>query len=418
MDYFDELILDDVVPATEESITDDQFMQLMTEKLLESESVSVTKPTRAKVAKPPVVKVKVVRPADGNILHGHNLQRFMSEVPAVENNMFTAPVSTTNTIEGFISGVDFHEEQLIQVVEPCERVICYKCNYGEKWWPLYVPPVPPPKSTRGRKPVVKPKKPRKHQGNGKEFSSQITFVVRALESGHIYKIKLFRNGTFQLPGTKTELIGEVLECVSVVEQKINQFLAPLRPETPLLSQLTTIHVVMRNYKMAAKLPPRAVVNFAKMQKYLETVRGDKLGALRDVPVLTGCATPDEPVAAIPVTPHIIKVIYNPLKTKLAIIIATPNAYKPDKKMRVNVFLRGKINILGALDMGYTQMVCQWLCHIFENGGFIVIPPRPVGAYVEAPPPVVPTLSLEDALPSIMSLFEDAMLQVCIGGCGM
>lgn len=418
MDYFDELILDDVGPAHDEQITDDQFMQLMTEKLLESESVGAPKPARTpKVAKPPVVKVKVVRPADGNILHGHNLQRFMNEVPAVENSMFTAPVSTTNTIEGFIAGVDFHEEQLIKIVEPCERVICYKCNYGEKWWPLYVPPVPPPKSTRGRKPVVKPKKPRKHQGNGKEFSSQITFVVRALSSGHIYKIKLFRNGTFQLPGTKTELIGEVLECVGVVEQKINQFLSQTKPDMP-CAQLTTIHVVMRNYKMAAKLPARAVVNFAKMQKYLETVRGDKLGALRDVPVLTGCAAPDEPVAAIPVTPQIIKVIYNPLKTKLAIIIATPNAYKPDKKMRVNVFLRGKINILGALDMGYTQIVCQWLCHIFETGGFIVIPPRPVGAYVEAPPPIVPTLSFDEAVPRIMSLFEDVMLHVCVGGCSL
>jgi hypothetical protein len=173
---------------------------------------------------------------------------------------------------------------------------------------------------------------------------------------------------------------------------------------------------MRNYKMAAKLPARAVVNFAKMQKYLETIRSsEKPSALIDMPMLTGCASGDEPVAAIPVTPHIIKVIYNPLKTKLAIIIATPNAYKPDKKMRVNVFLRGKINILGALDMGYTQIVCQWLCHIFETGGFIVIPPRPVGAYVEAAPPVVPVLSFDSAVPSIMSLFEDVMLQASVGG---
>lgn len=70
-------------------------------------------------------------------------------------------------------------------------------NYGESFDPNYVKSEKKVKtSNRGRKP--KPKEPKKRiQGSGKYFNSQITFEVKTTK---IYKVKVFRNGVFQIPG--------------------------------------------------------------------------------------------------------------------------------------------------------------------------------------------------------------------------
>ena len=65
-------------------------------------------------------------------------------------------------------------------------------------------------------------------------------------------------------------------------------------------------------------------------------------------------------------PKIFSIKYSRQETKLSINYLTPIAKKPKKNTKVNIFRRGKINILGAFEAAATSRICEQLHMLFET----------------------------------------------------
>jgi hypothetical protein len=76
-------------------------------------------------------------------------------------------------------------------------------------------------STRGRKPTDKKASRRKKQGTGLYFSSQITFDIYNFTNKKISKIKVFRNGNFQVPGVKNPELHDLIEPIETLKKYLN-----------------------------------------------------------------------------------------------------------------------------------------------------------------------------------------------------
>src|SRR5690606_7236376 len=82
---------------------------------------------------------------------------------------------------------------------------------------------------------------RKTKGTGEYFSSQITFFTRNQENKMEYKIKLFRNGIFQVPGIKSQTMFDLIQPIKDLRDYLQQvFKDPI--------EIVDFHAVMRNYK--------------------------------------------------------------------------------------------------------------------------------------------------------------------------
>lgn len=75
-------------------------------------------------------------------------------------------------------------------------------------------------SSRGRKPKKKNSK-RKIQGTGKYFSSQISFEMYNSFNKKITKIKIFRNGCYQIPGVKKSDMSDLIDCIQSLKDYFN-----------------------------------------------------------------------------------------------------------------------------------------------------------------------------------------------------
>lgn len=261
--------------------------------------------------------------------------KFKEECIFQETAIFTTPVSTTNTMGGYISGVSFHEKDLIELINPTTDIVICKCNYGFKQHISYNEPVKIKDTNRGRKKKIKIKKPRKKQGDGSDFNSQITFVIRSETiKNKVYKFKVFRTGELQLPGVYQSAIDDVLICANKIVTLLSEFYP-----TAKLERLTP---VMKNYKFVIKIPPTAILD---LQKY-----SDKL---LDSDYSEHC-------------PDIFMSKYTRMDTKLSLKFSTPITKNAQKKTRVNIFMKGKVNILGAYDATDTSRICEFLHYILVN----------------------------------------------------
>lgn len=120
-----------------------------------------------------------------------------------KKTIFTPIKPSTLTAKGEFTNISFNEEDIIDMLTlPKDSyIISIGCNFGElKNDKQLIKKEKKRLSNRGRKPKVKPKSKRKLQGSGAYFSSQITFEILNENKTKIYKIKLFRNGGFQVPG--------------------------------------------------------------------------------------------------------------------------------------------------------------------------------------------------------------------------
>jgi len=273
-----------------------------------------------------------------------------------ELTLFSDPISTTNTMGGYISNVFFHEEHLINLLEPDRDIVQFKCNYGKSTYPSYTEPVKQKTTNRGRKKKEKKKKPRKKQGNGEHFNSQITFVVRSpeqasnplndtiVESSKVYKFKVFRTGKLQLPGIHQSLIDDVIECAEKITDKLNQYLHPGMVTTK--ARFEHMNPIMKNYKFTIKIPEGCILNLMRLRKILFDERVMQKSEFNHPPIFS--------------------LKYTRQETKLSVQFTTPIFRKPKKKTRINIFMRGKVNILGAFYADATREICEYLHSIIEN----------------------------------------------------
>jgi len=272
---------------------------------------------------------RVIISTEFNIANPEELAMYAREQIYDNLSYFTTAMSTTDTIEGLINNVYFTEEELIKrlAVSLDDRIPKFSCNYGR---PSILPHEPPRKTTK------RPKKPRKKQGDGKDFNSQITFHVRA-RSGIIYKFKVFRTGKIQLPGIRHDLAGEAVVACGEIVRVLNFH---LHAEAP-VSCLVYMRPVMKNYKFVIKLANGRMINLARLRELLIASRE---------------------ASQCPI--YLIK--HARQDTRLSIKFSTPTEINAVKKTRVNIFMSGKINILGALDVQDTKKICIFLHRVIER----------------------------------------------------
>jgi len=293
-----------------------------------------------------------------NMLNADARERFHNERVYYETYLFTDPINTTNTTSGYLTNVNFHEEDLITKVWPDERIVVYRCNYGKEVYCGYTEPVPVKKTNRGRKKKEKKKKPRKKQGNGTDFNSQMTFIVRSTlvdapggivpADATVYKIKVFRNGKIQLPGLPRSAADDAIACAKIVTDELNQLLHDGEP----LTTIEYLNPVMKNYRIRVKLETLGLNGTAIVS----------LIALKNI--LTAERAKPNPDA--PPHPAIFDIKYDEGETKLSVKFSTPIPGNAAKKTRVNLMTRGKINILGAFDADDTFRICDYIHWIFEE----------------------------------------------------
>lgn len=289
-----------------------------------------------------------------NMLNPYIREQFKNELIFNETDLFTEPINTTNTMEGFLSNVVFHEEEMIENVAPDDLVVIYKCNYGKYVYPGYTEPVHVKKTNRGRKKKERVKKDRKKQGNGDDFNSQLTFIIRdpsyipvngIIPSDiKVYKFKVFRTGKLQLPGALKMAIDDIIKCVRIIVEILNYQLHYLETDPAKITNIINVNPVMKNYRFVIKLPPGHIMDLEALLELFTTERN--LQRAGDTDWRPEC-------------PPLFTLKYAN-NTRLSIKFRTPIKNKPDKNTKVNIFMSGKVNILGSYDTLMTQNICTYI----------------------------------------------------------
>lgn len=134
-----------------------------------------------------------------------------------------------------------------------EDIIRIGCNYGEYKSDKYIElTTVVKKSNRGRKKKEKKVSNRKKQGNGKYFNSQITFtILDSIDKTKFYHIKLYTNGTIQIPSVCNENIESVHYLIDQIIDILNNFdYIKINKEDDLHISYDNTRSTMRNYSFS------------------------------------------------------------------------------------------------------------------------------------------------------------------------
>ena len=273
----------------------------------------------------------------------------------IGRKMLLSPLKpSTLTAKGKFNNVLFDEEEIIDMLsipeDPC--IIKIGCNYGEIFneESPHMPAKPSAKkSNRGRKPKVKAESKRKLQGSGTYFSSQITFEVYHPENKKIYKIKLFRNGHFQVPGVSHTEMNDLIDPIIRLRDYLReQFCCDEIEAVYFIS-------VMRNYKCSLDNP-----NLFVYLNKLEHILIDEKKGLAFNCELTELLASQYPPGANPwistvqeyigtTNPMNIAEIQNNCERYFGLIIKfdRPVPWKAEKKTTIKILRSGKVNFDGG-----------------------------------------------------------------------
>lgn len=149
---------------------------------------------------------------------------------AIDNNVDKKHISICN---GYLDII----VDIIKIFTTYARACkCWKkCQYTS----IFAPP------TRGRKAKEEKESKRKKQGTGMYFSSMVQVDIYNDLNGKLSKIKLFRNGGFQVPGCKYPDMRDLMKPLFVVKNYWN-----FTEETP--TEVSYMLSNMRNYKCLLK----------------------------------------------------------------------------------------------------------------------------------------------------------------------
>lgn len=280
------------------------------------------------------------------------------------DRIFGKPVPSTLTAQGQMSNISFNESEVIDgLSEPTGNIILIGCNFGEKYNAEYQEPEPVQKSGRGRKPKPKIKTKRRSQGSGKYFSSQITFVIRHPTSGTHYKIKLFRNGVFQVPGVKDPSMQDLVAPVQILRDYLSYNFGED-------VQILNFMAVMRNYK--AKLIDESLrVDLVYLEDIIDFYKSYRLF----IPFVRHELAPLHKKSRMKAEQFIRKSnLLNVAETNyntdkcfcLNLKFYRPMPNDPEKKTTVKLLKKGKINFDGGNSEYEMLELYYWLEYVYST----------------------------------------------------
>ena len=288
-------------------------------------------------------------------------------------------VPTTFGLSGALSGVMFNESTIMPAIARAMRFPCIRavCNYGDhasddfarlvREGRIDLAPVEKAARARAKKAARACARPRKIQGNGTCFNSSVLFWIYSEAHRSVYKIRLFRTGKFGLPGTKPEMIRDILRlCRDSFIPMLRDILSP--SAGPAIA-LTSISSIMKNYKWRRIMPEGAVLNLSAIS---ERIRADSRARFASAgPSPASASVAANAAASAPVItralPYAVSYVqYGICDAKLSVKFNTPAQARTDKTIKVNVFPSGKINILGAHDSSITKNICDYLVAVITD----------------------------------------------------
>lgn len=352
------------------------------------EKVRAMEPMRAIAPKSSSIKKKSGSVYEAqNILDDEVIEEFLMPISDECNSLLTPLETTTITLGGEIEGVTFMEEDLIKQIVATESCWHIKCNYGEVSHPSYYEFLErkarslPVKGKRGRKKKERKKKERKVQGNGSCFNSQVGFHLPTNDGLDQWKIKVFRNGVIQTPGAKPENLREVIQkCFDILP-----VLAPALGVDPVPElEIHKLNPFMKNYKCEVIKKDEQYLDLFALKYILTYVKLTDEGKIitdADVPGMIPNSFQYTPIDDIlpkfdhllidgypNFMPHpmIFDIKYTREDSKLCVKFLTPIHGKAQKMVRVNFFMKGKMNILGAYEELFTRQIYEFFIDIFEK----------------------------------------------------
>ena len=239
-------------------------------------------------------------------------------------------------------------------------------------------------STRGRKTKDKKKKKRKIQGTGLHFNSQITFDIYNSFNNKITKIKIFRNGNFQIPGVKSPKMTDLIDSIVLLKDYFNNLnnlnnlnnieLGFNQDEKEKKIEIPYIISVMRNYtyricnenavvRLSALedilyYEKRMPVKINNSKKYLRYVNDLNISDVAKFKIFKYCNVGFYQISEISLNEE----RYPPILIKF--IRPIPN--NDQKKLTVKILSSGKINIDGSTSELEVYEIYQWIQYIFNK----------------------------------------------------
>lgn len=293
-----------------------------------------------------------------------NIEKYKNKL---DKKIFTKLEPSTMAIKGASLGIEFDEKELIHLLgDPVGTdIIMIKCNYGEitNSKPNYIAPPPKEKTTkRGRKQKPKIKSKRKIQGSGKYFSSQITFEIYNSDTNKVYKIKLFRNGSFQSPGIKDPLMTDLIKPIITLRDYLRK---ELKKNIEIIHSIS----IMRNY-ICNLINPKYLIRLNELENiftnYKNNNEHNKVYSLIDsydilyknmIKSYVGKKYNQIGIAEI----------QNNRERYFGLIIKfyRPVNGKIDKRTTIKILRSGKINIDGGNSIEECYEFYHWLEYIFQ-----------------------------------------------------
>jgi hypothetical protein len=291
-----------------------------------------------------------------------NTAKYLDALVPPEEQMFTPLKPSTLTAQGLMTNINFIESEIIDMLlPPTGPIMLIGCNYGEYINPNYKPKVVVKTSGRGRKPKPKAPSKRKTQGTGKYFSSQITFFIQHPSSSTLYKIKLFRNGVFQVPGIKEPSMEDLIEPIVI----LRDYLAKNFAEDV---QIVNFMGVMRNYK-ARLIDLKLRVDLESLETYINSLKSHHNMAPFIHYSLKGLPDASKKRALKYIGKYnimsIAEVVYNTDRCfSLIVKFYRPIPGDTTKKTTVKLLKKGKINFDGANSEAEVLELYYWLRYIY------------------------------------------------------
>jgi len=285
-------------------------------------------------------------------------------------NYFSKLKPSTLTAQGMLDDILFEEEKLIKELPiPENEIELIGCNYGEIVNPNYEMPKPIQKSGRGRKPKPKTKSKRKTQGTGAYFSSQITFQIRNPDNNINYKIKLFRNGKFQVPGIKDPSMNDLILPIKILKGYLENV---FKKDISILD----FSAVMRNYKCKL-LNEQLYVDLEELERIIN--REKKQSKIKPYINYLTEFIPDKFKSELKKYVgktnilNIAELTYNNDRCfSLNIKFYRPMPDDRDKKTTVKLLKKGKINFDGGNSEYEIEELYYWLQLIYINNPNIIV----------------------------------------------
>jgi len=147
-DFLDNLLDDDKYDIYDDSFDDQKDQEEAFEDEINDLTMKLEKvQNNAKATRP--TKRDIVEDSR-NLLVDSTLERVLEELKFADLPYVTAPELFINTLDGYISGIEFNESTHMNSVEPTQTVPIIKSNYGHKKHVNYMVPSKLKKSTRKR----------------------------------------------------------------------------------------------------------------------------------------------------------------------------------------------------------------------------------------------------------------------------